>query len=318
VQETPRASATSEYRLVSYRAPNARIAAGILVDDRVHPAQTCLADADDVDASSVLGLLQTWDRTRALLAVRVAGLVPADGIPLAEVALEAPILYPSAIFLTWGNYADHNREMAALAGRPAPVIDTRADPFFVMKSSAHSVIGPGAPIRYPAITRQLDYEAELGVVIGRPVRDVAVEAAAEAIAGFVIVNDLSARDLLRRDDERMAHLFDWLGQKCFEDSAPMGPWFTPAQFVANPSDLRIKLWVNGNLKQDGRSSDMVYSIAENIAYLSRRVTLRPGDVIATGCPAGVGVARGEFLEPGDEIRIEIDGCGVLVNRVVAA
>jgi 2-keto-4-pentenoate hydratase/2-oxohepta-3-ene-1,7-dioic acid hydratase in catechol pathway len=97
----------------------------------------------------------------------------------------------------------------------------------------------------------------------------------------------------------------------------MGPWLTPAAYVADPNDMAIKLWVNGTLKQDSNTGRMVHSIAEQIAYLSRHVTLQPGDVIATGTPAGVGMPRGEFLKPGDEVRIEIAGCGTLVNRMVA-
>jgi 2-keto-4-pentenoate hydratase/2-oxohepta-3-ene-1,7-dioic acid hydratase in catechol pathway len=110
-------------------------------------------------------------------------------------------------------------------------------------------------------------------------------------------------------------VFDWLGQKCFDGSAPMGPWITPIDYVPDPEDIAVKLSINGVVKQDSNSKLMVHSIAEQIAYLSRHVTLRPGDVIATGTPAGVGFARGEFLKPGDEIRIEIGGCGTLVNRV---
>jgi len=180
------------------------------------------------------------------------------------------------------------------------------------------VIGPHAPIHRPAFTAQLDYEAELGVVIGRRVRDASLAEAQAAVAGYVILNDLSARDQMKRSDARTAHLMDWFGVKSFADSAPMGPWLTPAAAIPTPSQLSIRLWVNGTIKQDGSTSAMVYTIPEQIAALSRRLALLPGDVIATGCPAGVGVARGEFLQPGDEIRIEIDGCGTLINRVVDA
>ena len=112
-------------------------------------------------------------------------------------------------------------------------------------------------------------------------------------------------------------IYDWLGQKCFDDSAPMGPWFTPAAYVSDPNNLSIKLWVNGVLKQDSNTGRMVHSTAEQIAYLSRHVTLQPGDVIATGTPAGVGMPRGEFLKVGDEVKIEIEGLGTLTNRMVA-
>jgi 2-keto-4-pentenoate hydratase/2-oxohepta-3-ene-1,7-dioic acid hydratase in catechol pathway len=136
----------------------------------------------------------------------------------------------------------------------------------------------------------------------------------EAVAGFVIVNDLSARDLMKRDGTPF--IYDWIGQKCFEDAAPMGPYLTPAACIADPNNMSIKLWVNGELKQNSNTAQMVHSIAEQIAYLSRHITLNPGDVIATGSPAGVGMPRGEFLKVGDEVRIEIEGCGTLVNRMV--
>ena len=112
-------------------------------------------------------------------------------------------------------------------------------------------------------------------------------------------------------------IYDWVGQKCFEDSAPMGPWLTPAAYAGNPNSLDIRLWVSGVLKQSSNTGRMVHSIAEQIAYLSRHVTLQPGDIIATGTPAGVGMPRGEFLKVGDEVKIEIDGLGALTNRMVA-
>ena len=135
------------------------------------------------------------------------------------------------------------------------------------------------------------------------------------VAGYTIVNDLSARDLMKREGSPFG--MDWVGQKCFEDAAPMGPWFTPAAYIANPNDLPIKLWVNGVLKQNSNTSRLVHGIAEQIAYLTRHFTLYPGDVIATGTPSGVGMPRGEFLKVGDEVRIEVGGCGQLINTMVA-
>jgi 2-keto-4-pentenoate hydratase/2-oxohepta-3-ene-1,7-dioic acid hydratase in catechol pathway len=301
-----------DYRVLTYRGDLGEPVAGILADGRVYAAPVLLSG---VDASSVIGLLEAWDDVSAQLAARDAPFGDPAGTPLADVSLLAPILYPRAIFSVWGNYVDHNAEMAQHSGRPEPVVDPDAEPFFVQKTSAHSIVGTGAPVRMPAFTQQLDYEAELGVVIGKRVRDIAPAGAHAAVAGYVVMNDLSARDQMKRRDARTAHLMDWFGMKSFEDSAPMGPWLTPAGFVPNPAALSIKLWVNGNLKQSGSTSAMVYSIAEQISALSRRLTLLPGDVIATGCPAGVGVARGEFLQSGDEIRIEIERCGTLVNTI---
>jgi len=264
----------------------------------------------------VLGLLQSWDKVRELLRTAVARAAPDEGLPLSDLILEAPILYPGAVFATGGNYADHLDEMAKKYGRPPLTKYKVAEPFFTLKTPAHSTIGHGASIRHPRFSKRLDYEAEIGVVIGRFAEDIPEARAMEAIAGYLIVNDLSARDYARRETLPNQNTHDWFGQKCFRDSMPMGPWLTPAEFVPDPYDMSIKLWVNGELRQDGSSKNMIYPLDEQISYLSRHVTLRPGDVIATGCPSGVGAAQDRFLKPGDEIRIEVGHCGILLNTVV--
>jgi 2-keto-4-pentenoate hydratase/2-oxohepta-3-ene-1,7-dioic acid hydratase in catechol pathway len=306
--------------LVSYRNAAGAAEAGVLVGERVHRAAALLEGVSGVDASSVLGLLQAWDTVHPRLAAAADRVRPGDGRPLAETALLAPILYPGALFCAGANYWDHMEEMAEAqrrAGQPVNV-GKAPEPWFFIKTTAHSIVGPGAPVRLPPFSKQVDWEAELGVVIGRAAHNLPVERALEAVAGYVIVNDLSARDLMRSEPRAgTPFFFDWLGQKCFDDAAPMGPWIVPHAFVPNPDDMSIKLWVNGVLKQDSNSSRMVHNVAEQIAYLSRHVTLRPGDVIATGTPAGVGFGRGEFLKVGDEVRIEIAHCGTLVNRMVA-
>jgi 2-keto-4-pentenoate hydratase/2-oxohepta-3-ene-1,7-dioic acid hydratase in catechol pathway len=306
----------AEYRLLTYRTNDGRPQAGILVGERVYPAHTLLAGIDG-DSSSVLGLLQNWSAVRDLLRTAAKQVTPEQGLALKELTLDAPILYPGAVFATGGNYRDHLDEMANKYGRPPISQHKVAEPFFTLKTSAHSAIGPDAPIRHPSFTSKLDYEAEIGVVIGQFVENISEARAMDAVAGYLIINDLSARDYARRQTlpNQMTH--DWFGQKCFRDSMPMGPWLTPAEFVPDPYDMSIKLWVNDELRQDGNSKAMLYPLAEQIAYLSRHLTLRPGDVISTGCPSGVGAAQDKYLKPGDEVRIEVGNCGVLVNRVVA-
>lgn len=308
---------TTQYRLLTYRDEDGRPQAGILVGQQVYPAARLLAGRSDIDAISVIGLLQSWSVARAALAAAASDPPSDAAIPLAGLTLVAPILYPSAIFATGGNYADHLDEMAKKYGRPPLANHKVAEPFFTLKTAAHSIIGDQASIRYPRFSNRLDYEAEIGVVIGQYVEDVPEERAMEAIAGYLIVNDLSARDYARREGLPNQMIHDWLGQKCFRDSTPMGPWLTPAEFVPDPYAMTIRLWVNGELRQDGSSGQMLYPLAQQISYLSRHLTLRPGDVISTGCPSGVGAATDRFLKPGDEIRIEVGHCGVLVNRVVA-
>jgi 2-keto-4-pentenoate hydratase/2-oxohepta-3-ene-1,7-dioic acid hydratase in catechol pathway len=308
----------SEYRLVSYAEDGVAPKAGVLVGERVVPAATLLQGADGIDSSSVLGLLRAWDSAHPRLHAAAQKVQPNDGIALAQVKLLAPILYPGALFCAGANYWDHLEEMAEIAKRTigkAPSMVKGAEPYFFMKTAAGSIIGTDTPARLPSFSKQVDWEAELGVVIGKETRNISEAKAFDAVAGYLIVNDLSARDLMKREGTPFG--MDWVGQKCFEDAAPMGPWFTPAAYVRDPNDMPIKLWVNGVLKQNSNTGRMVHGIAEQIAYLSRHFTLFPGDVIATGTPAGVGMPRGEFLKVGDEVRIEVGGCGRLTNTMVA-
>jgi 2-keto-4-pentenoate hydratase/2-oxohepta-3-ene-1,7-dioic acid hydratase in catechol pathway len=304
------------YRLVSYagaqgaQGSQGTARAGVLVNGRVTSAEDILGSR----GASVIDILRNWDAAHP----RLAQANFAGGIPIAEVKILAPILYPGAFFCAGANYWDHLQEMAEIAKRTTGKevsLTKPAEPWFFMKTTGGSIIGDAAPVRLPRFSKQVDWEAELGAVIARPTRNISEKDALDAVAGYLIVHDLSARDLMKR--EGSPFVYDWLGQKCFEDSAPMGPWFTPAAYVADPNNLAIRLWVNGVLKQDSNTGRMVHSTAEQIAYLSRHVTLQPGDVIATGTPAGVGMPRGEFLAIGDEVKIEIEGLGTLTNRMVA-
>jgi 2-keto-4-pentenoate hydratase/2-oxohepta-3-ene-1,7-dioic acid hydratase in catechol pathway len=302
------------YRLLSYRDAGGQARAGMLVDGLVYPVAPLLGDIPD--AHAVMGVLKAWDNAHPRLDAAAA--TASGGKPLAEVALLAPVLYPGALYCAGANYWDHLEEMAEIAKRvtgKAPSMQKAADPYFFMKNTAGGIIGTDTPARLPSFSRQVDWEAELGVVIGRQCRRVSEAQALDVVAGYLIVNDLSARDLMKREGSPFG--MDWIGQKCFEDGAPMGPWLTPAAYVRDPGNLAVKLWVNGVLKQNSNTSRLVHGIAEQIAYLSKHFTLFPGDIIATGTPAGVGMPRGEFLKAGDDVKIEIDGCGTLVNRMVA-
>ncbi|HWV53124.1 fumarylacetoacetate hydrolase family protein [Pseudorhodoplanes sp.] len=303
------------YRLVSYADSNGAPVAGILAAGRVVPATSILG----ARFSSVMEILRFWDETNPRLAKACEDKGFADkGTPLASIKLLAPLLYPGAFYCAGANYWDHLNEMAAIAkqttGRDVHITKP-AEPWFFLKTAAGSIIGDGAPARLPNFSKQVDWEAEIGAVIARPTRNISEKDALSAVAGYLIVNDLSARDLMKR--EGSIFVYDWIGQKCFEDAAPMGPWLTPTAYISDPNNLSIKLWVNGVLKQDSNTSKMVHNTAEQIAYLSRHITLQPGDVIATGTPAGVGLPKGEFLKPGDEVKIEIAELGTLTNKMVA-
>jgi 2-keto-4-pentenoate hydratase/2-oxohepta-3-ene-1,7-dioic acid hydratase in catechol pathway len=306
---------TAGYRLVSY-AGGREAVAGVLADGHVVPATELLGP----QFSSVINILRAWDEAHPRLARACDdGVIAGRGVPASSLKTLAPVLYPGAVFCAGANYWDHLYEMAEISKRTtgkdvSPV--KPAEPWYFLKTAAGSIVGDGAPARIPSFSTKVDWEAELGAVIARPTRNVSERDAMSAVAGYLIVNDLSARDLMKR--EGSVFVYDWFGQKCFDDSAPMGPWLTPAAYVSDPGNLDIRLWVNGVLKQNSNTGKMVHSTAEQIAYLSRHITLQPGDIIATGTPAGVGVPRGEFLQPGDEVKIEIAGLGTLTNRMVAA
>lgn len=304
----------SEYRLLTYRESGKAIA-GVLVDGWVYPAAALLKGAG-VDASSVLALLETWGKTHRALVRAVRKVKSVQGKPLTRTRLLAPILYPRAIFCVGANYWDHLEEMERLQGNAFDRSTRAQEPWFFLKTSAHSVIGHNAPVKLPEKSQQLDWEAELGVVVGKRAYQIPVERVAGIIAGYTIVNDLSARDLMKRKDRPPAMTYDWVGQKCFDGAAPMGPWITPAAFVKDCGHLALKLWVNGVLKQNSNTSQMIHNVYEQISWLSWQLTLLPGDVIATGTPAGVGMPHGDFLKKGDTVRVEIENCGELTNRIV--
>ena len=218
-------------------------------------------------------------------------------------------MYPPVVYNAAANYVDHQKEMSG--GKQLVKEDTH--PYFFLKAGPHCIIGPGTDIRLPAVSDFIDWEAELAVVIGKPARNVKAEDALDYIAGYTIFNDLSARDMKPVGRTFNVH---WFAHKNFDGSGPMGPWMVPASDIPDPHDVDIKLWVNDELKQDSNSKYLFFNINEQIEYISARMTMRPGDVIATGTPSGVGAPYGGRLKPGDTVTIEIGGIGKLVNPVV--
>lgn len=207
---------------------------------------------------------------------------------------------PGKIVAAGMNYRDHAAE-AGLQVPERPVL------FAIWPSS---VIGPGEAIVIPAASSEIDYEAELGVVIGERARDVPVERALDVVAGYTCYNDVSARDLQFADGQ-------WTRAKSFDTFSPVGPRVAPASEIPDPQALGIRCLVNGETLQDSTTAEMVFSVAELIAFASRAITLEPGDLLVTGTPAGVGFTREPpvFLRPGDEVTVEIDGIGALTNPV---
>ena len=271
--------------------------------------------------ATMLGVLADWEEAEALIETAVAQKASgaAPGTPLAKVRLLAPVLYPPTIFCAGANYSDHMAEMARVFNlQPEP--DPRKaglTPWHFIKAS-RTVVQTDARIPLPTRTKMLDWEAELAAFIGRAARSVPVESALEYVAGYTVANDLSARDFTVRPNvpETSPFRYDWIGQKSFDGACPVGPWIVPAKQIPDPQRLGIKLWVNDVLKQDSHTSKMISSLAEQIAHLSTRLTLHPGDLILTGTPAGVGLARKEFLKSGDVVRVWVEQVGTLSNTLV--
>jgi 2-keto-4-pentenoate hydratase/2-oxohepta-3-ene-1,7-dioic acid hydratase in catechol pathway len=269
------------------------------------------------DDRTVLDLLAHWDEALPRLDA-LAAKARESGKALAEARLMAPITNPGAIYCAGANYADHAAEMAARSGQPAPpdphTLGLRSWHFI---KTMHSLTGPGAVVTMQPRSKKIDWEAELAVVIGKKARNVSEADALNYVMGYTIANDLSARDLGRREGlpESSSFKNDWVAHKCWDGACPLGPVITLARDVAHPHDLKITLDVNGVVKQDSNSGQMIFNINEQIADLSRNFTLHPGDVILTGTPAGVGAGRGEFLKKGDVVRIKIAGLGELINTM---
>jgi 2,4-diketo-3-deoxy-L-fuconate hydrolase len=254
-----------------------------------------------------------WDGTVSQLA-DLATAAMADpgalaGLPDVTTGLLAPPC-SGRIFAAASNYVDHAEEMGTALAAKAD-----SNPFMFIKPDS-CLIGPRCPVELPAGSEQVDWEVELAVVIKCTARHVPVAEALDCIAGYTVINDISARDLNVRDD--FPFRFDWFQGKSFDTFAPLGPWLVPAELIGDPQDLRIRLSVNDDVMQDASTAEMIFTVAEQIAYLSSIVTLRPGDVIASGTPDGVGMGRGIYLKPGDVMTAEIERIGQLVNPVIPA
>lgn len=234
-------------------------------------------------------------------------------LPLAGVSLDAPLPRPRRnIFCVGKNYHEHAREFAQSgfdSSISKPGDDIPSYPIIFSKVP-ESVIAPGAAIRIPAgVSEAIDYEAELTVVIGRGGRGIPAAHAMEHVWGYTIINDVTARDWQQRHRQ-------WLLGKSFDTFCPMGPWLVTADEL-NGTDTRVRCWVNNELRQDARTTDLIFTIPTLIETISAGIALYPGDLIATGTSLGVGIGfkPPKYLKSGDQVRIEIDGIGILENPV---
>jgi 2-keto-4-pentenoate hydratase/2-oxohepta-3-ene-1,7-dioic acid hydratase in catechol pathway len=235
-----------------------------------------------------------------LLAETTTSELDAFSIPIDNTKLLTPIASPPKILCLGLNYASHVNETNEK--RPE-------QPVVFMKPNT-TVIGPNDKIIKRSFVKQLDYEAELAIVIGRQAKDIAISEAPNYVFGYTILNDVSARDFQFKGSQ-------WTPGKSFDTFAPIGPCITTSNQLPNINNLGIKTWVNGDLRQDGNTRDMIFSVSEIIHHLSRIMTLKPCDIIATGTPSGVGMAMQpqKWLNSGDRVKIEIEGIGILDNAV---
>lgn len=273
------------------------------VGGELYRLEPSLARAGLPGAATVVDLFSDWDRSRAALD-KAATLVRAEErIPSSTPRL-APLLYPGKVLCAGANYYDHLKEMG--------VPDTRKEAqrlFFFFKPPRNAVVGEGATVHMPIGTKAFDWEIELAAVIGRKARAVKAADALSHIAGYTVSIDFSARDHNRAPET--FYKLDWVAGKAHDTCCPMGPRFVPASAISDPQNIGLKLSVNGAVKQDARTTDMIFSIAEQIEILSHIMTLDPGDVVLTGTPAGVGAPKQTFLSVGDRVEAEIEGIGAL-------
>ena len=261
-----------------------------------------LHDLDGRIPADILGFLEAGSRAQDLAQHALAGVTADRGVPLAQVTLKAPIPKPGKIICIGQNYRGHVRETNA----PMPEFPV------IFAKYGNAVIGPGEPIVLPAAVERPDYEGELGVVIGRRGRSIPEAQALEYVAGYVVINDVTARDWQFRTSQ-------WTLGKTPDTFCPMGPALVTADEIPDVQNLSLSTIVSGEVMQQGHTSDMIFSVAHLIWDMARIMTLEPGDVIATGTPSGVGFTRTppRLLHAGDVVRIEIERVGVLENPVVA-
>jgi 2-keto-4-pentenoate hydratase/2-oxohepta-3-ene-1,7-dioic acid hydratase in catechol pathway len=319
----------------------------MLVDDRVYALSAISSylrqnsDAIEGSGGSMLDVLDRWSENLPRLHAAAAALANGRADTLARLAaapdalrFHAPIPQPRQIFCSGANYRRHvvqiimaqamdaTRNMNALERQAygENIMEERArngTPFFFVKAQS-TVTGPLDPIVLRKDVEQPDWELELAVVMGRQAHCVTRQAALEYVAGYTIANDITNRDKLHRKLGDMRELgMDWVASKCSATYLPLGPYLVPASEVDDPQSLQITLKLNGEVKQDDTTADMIFGVARLIEDLSHKVTLLPGDVICTGSPSGNGVHYGRFLRPGDVMESTITGLGTQRNPCIA-
>lgn len=302
-------------RLTSYRTGGGVSAAVVGDDDRLRDVWAAAATVDGRPAAAPGGALDRFLERPDWRTVAEAAL--ASGPPLGELATAdlAPLVdRPRNLIVVAANTQSHLDEAGGLTGKAAPLRPV------VLAKSLSTLAGPNDDVPYPPESVKVDYEAELGVVIGATCRRVPEDRAHEVVAGYTVVNDLSARDYQLSEWEPNSFYRTHFTGKSFDGFCPVGPVMVTADAVPDVEERHVRCWVNGELRQDEAVSGLYFSIAQVIAFLTSVLTLHPGDVLMMGTPAGVGAFSDppRFLAPGDVVRCEVDGIGAIENRIVAA
>ncbi len=332
--DAPPSTPDTPFRLATFDT-GGDMQVGLVLDDTVLAIQGANADliaAEDLAAvdipNEMRALIESYDNTKSRL-YQIANYYSGKDLSGAafahamdDVHLNAPIKYPYNLLAVAANYQDHSAEMSRLFGNfnPEPVDPDKSNPVLFAKSPRSSIIDPGSPFPIPPTTKVFDYENELAIVIGKAATRVTLDSASDYIFGYTMMFDVSSRDNPDEPEEESTGFdfgVNWFEAKSRDNAAPMGPVITPIEFIGDPANLRIVTKVNGVTKQDGNSKDMIHNEAYLLRHATSILTLYPGDVVATGTPAGVGSAKRppEFLDRGDKVEMWIEGIGTMVTPI---
>jgi 2-keto-4-pentenoate hydratase/2-oxohepta-3-ene-1,7-dioic acid hydratase in catechol pathway len=266
-------------------------------------------------AAGLMTVFSNWETSEPLLVAAVDALSNSPVEPVAEPAGPedwlTPLQYPNKVICAGANYYDHVINDGGHTG----FSKEENIPVFFLKPPTTTLVGQGRSVHYPTQTEKFDYELELAFVIGRRGRHIPVDRAREHIAGYTIALDLSARDWQRHPKHLVK--FDLFGGKVFDDSCPLGPGIVPARFI-DDTGLQLQFWLNGELRQNANTSDLIWPVPELVSRISEHVTLEPGDVVLTGTPAGVGLSTGTWMHVGDQLRGQISGLGSISVQIISA
>ena len=306
-------------QLLTYRDHSGRHRAGVKIGNAVFDAETFTGRSD---CAALLTMLESWDSIEPLLVEREERGAHRNLTPVEPASFATPVIFPGAIYCAAANYRDHMHAMAVKLNQPDEPDPRESDikPYHFVVPGRTCATGPDEPLRLPSHASNIDWEIELVAVIGRPAHHVSVDHALDHVAAYTLGNDVSIRDgrYLKIPNVPAQSLFrtDFVGMKGFDQSCVIGPWLTLARDIPDPQRLALKLWIDDELMQDSSTSEMVFGVAEQIAFLSSRVTLLPGDLVMTGTPAGTGMERDRFLRAGETIRMSIEGIGETTQQVV--